>query len=70
MRKLKLHQYNVISRFCEDLAKGLMLATALGQAIVVTNSVLGRILSVVIAMSVALLLLFLAVYFSKREYGK
>lgn len=67
MRKLKSYQYNVISRFCEDLAKGLMLATALGQAVIVSNSARDRLFSVIISMLVSLLLLFLAVYFSKKE---
>lgn len=67
MKKLKLHQYNVISRFCEDLAKGLTLAIILGQAFVATEPFLNKAIMILVSVFIALLLLFLAVYFSKKN---
>ena len=67
MKKLKPYQYNVISRFCEDLAKGLMLAIILGQTIVRDLSPIQRIFSITTSSLSALLLLILAIYFSKEK---
>ncbi|EKE05724.1 MAG: hypothetical protein ACD_19C00182G0052 [uncultured bacterium] len=67
MKKLKSYQYNVVSRFCEDLAKGLMLAIILGQTIVRDLSPIQRIFSITTSSSSALLLLILAIYFSKEK---
>ncbi|KKP47255.1 MAG: hypothetical protein UR39_C0005G0068 [Candidatus Woesebacteria bacterium GW2011_GWA1_33_30] len=67
MKKLKLHQYNVISRFCEDIAKGLMLAVILGQMAIANLTPLERVLSILTSIVLALLLLFFAIYFSKER---
>jgi len=64
MKKLKLHQYNVISRFCEDIAKALMVAVILGQ-IAIANLLFRGLISAFILFS-SFSMLFFAVYFSKE----
>ncbi len=65
MRKLKLYQYNIVSRFCEDIAKALAIAVILGQ-IAITASFQVRIVLSVATLSVSLIMLYFAIYFSKE----
>ena len=66
MRKLKFYQYNVISRFCEDLAKGLMLGIFLGQITLGSSLGYERIYITLFYFVTALTMFYFAVYFSKE----
>lgn len=66
MRKLKLHQYNVISRFCEDLAKGLMLGVFLGQITLGSSLGYERIFISIFYFITSLIMFYFAVYFSRK----
>ena len=65
MKKLKLYQYNIVSRFCEDIAKALAVAVILGQ-VAITTSFQVRIALSVATLLVSLIMLYFAIYFSRE----
>lgn len=67
MKKLKPYQYNVVSRFCEDIAKGLMLGVFLGQITFGSSLGFERIYITMFYFVMSLTMFYFAVYFSKED---
>jgi len=65
MKKLKSQQFKTISNFCNDIAKGLILAVVLGQITVDIPSTLKILFSVSILM-MSFIVFYFAVYFSGK----
>ncbi len=65
--KLSSSQYRILSGFCSDVSKGLVLAAIVGQGVAGELSVVSRILTTLFWVGVALLLLYFALFFSRHE---
>jgi len=66
MKKLKPQQFKTISNFCNDIAKGLMLAVFLGQITLIPSLGSIKILISVVYLLVSLIMFYFAIYFSKE----
>lgn len=66
MKKLKSQQFQTISNFCNDIAKGLMLAVFLGQITLIPSLGSIKILISVVYLLVSLIMFYFAIYFSKE----
>lgn len=61
--RLKISQYKLLSNFCNDIAKGVMLAGLLGQGVFSLPTLTTRIVVSTFAFLFAFVMLYFAIYF-------
>lgn len=64
-----LNKFKILSEFCNDVAKGLMIAGILGQTIIISNDLYIKVIVSVIVIVSSLIFLYFSVLLSNK-YGK
>lgn len=65
-KKVNFNKFVILSEFCNDVAKGLMIAGILGQAVVITDSTFSKIIISAIVIIVSCLFLTFSVLLSNK----